>query len=120
MRNQLLEVLSEEYVIAARARGLPERRVVLKHALRNALIPIVTLYGLALPFLLRGAVLIEKIFAWPGMGSLAVEAIAARDYPIILATGMMAAVLVVLGNLLADISYALVDPRVSFDGTRKA
>jgi len=120
MRHQLLEVLSEEYVIAARARGLSERRVVLKHALRNALIPIVTLYGLALPFLLGGAVLIEKIFAWPGMGSLAVEAIAARDYPIILATGMMAAVLVVLGNLLADISYALVDPRVSFDGTRKA
>jgi len=120
MRNQLLEVLSEEYVLAARARGLPETSVILKHALRNALIPIVTLYGLALPFLLGGAVLIEKVFAWPGMGLLAVEAIGARDYPIILATSMMAAVLVVLGNLLADIAYALVDPRVSFDATRKA
>jgi len=112
--------MGSEFVKFARIKGVPEDTVIWKHALRNALIPIVTLYGLALPFLLGGAVLIEKIFAWPGMGSLAVEAIAARDYPIILATGMMAAVLVVLGNLLADISYALVDPRVSFDGTRRA
>jgi peptide/nickel transport system permease protein len=120
MRNQLLEVLGKEYVLAARARGLPESSVILKHALRNALIPIVTIYGLALPFLLGGAVLIERVFAWPGMGSLAVEAIGARDYPIILATSMMAAVLVVLGNLLADITYSLVDPRVSFDAGRQA
>ncbi len=119
MRNQLLGVLSEEYVLAARARGLPETSVILKHALRNALIPIVTIYGLALPFLLGGAVLIEKVFAWPGMGLLAVEAIEARDYPIILATSMIAAVLVVLGNLLADVAYALIDPRVSFDATRR-
>lgn len=118
MRNQLLEVLSEEYVVAARARGLAETSVILKHALRNALIPIVTLYGLALPFLLGGAVLIEEVFAWPGMGLLAVEAIGGRDYPIILATSMMAAVLVVVGNLLADITYALVDPRISFDAKR--
>ena len=120
MRNRLLEVLSEEYIVAARARGLSERVVVLKHALRNALIPIITLYGLALPFLLGGAVLIEKVFAWPGMGLLAVEAIEARDYPIILATSMIAAILVVLGNLLADVVYALVDPRVSFNATRQA
>ena len=120
MRNQLLEVLNEEYVIAARARGLPERRVILKHALRNALIPIVTIYGLQLPFVLGGAVLIEKVFAWPGMGLLSVEAIEARDYPIILATSMIAAVLVVLGNLLADVTYALVDPRVSFGATKQA
>jgi peptide/nickel transport system permease protein len=114
MRNQLLEVLSEEYILAARARGLKERTVILKHALRNALIPIITIYGLSLPFLLGGAVLIEKVFAWPGMGLLAVDAIGARDYPIILATSMIAAVLVVLGNLLADLTYALVDPRVSY------
>ncbi len=119
MRNRLLEVLSEEYVLAARARGLRERTVILKHALRNALIPIVTIYGLSLPFLLGGAVLIEKVFAWPGMGLLAVGAVTARDYPVILATSMMAAVLVVLGNLLADVSYALVDPRVSY-GEEKA
>lgn len=115
MRNRLLEVLSEDYVLAARARGLPERRVILKHALRNALIPILTIYGLSLPFLLGGAVLIEQVFAWPGMGLLAVEAVGARDYPVILATSMIAAVLVVLGNLLADVTYAMVDPRVSYD-----
>lgn len=119
MRNKLLDVLSEEYVLAARARGLSEHVVIL-HALRNALIPIVTIYGLALPFLLGGAVLIEKVFAWPGMGLLAVEAIGARDYPVILATSMIAAVLVVLGNLLADVTYALVDPRVSYGGKRLA
>jgi peptide/nickel transport system permease protein len=120
MRNRLLEVLSEEYVLAARARGLRERAVILRHAVRNALIPIVTLYGLSLPFLLGGAVLIERVFAWPGMGLLSVEAIGARDYPIILATTMIAAVLVVLGNLLADVTYAIVDPRVSYDARRRA
>ncbi len=115
MRNRLLEVLSEDYVLAARARGLKERTVILKHALRNALIPILTIYGLALPFLLGGAVLIEKVFAWPGMGLLAVEAVNGRDYPVILATSMIAAVLVVLGNLLADVAYAIADPRVSYE-----
>ena len=120
MRNKLLDVLSEEYVVGARARGLSERAVILRHALRNALIPIVTIYGLALPFLLGGAVLIEKVFAWPGMGLLAIEAIGARDYPIILATSMIAAILVVLGNLIADVTYALVDPRVSYGGKRLA
>ena len=120
MRNRLLEVLSEDYVLAARARGLKERTVILKHALRNALIPILTIYGLALPFLLGGAVLIEKVFAWPGMGLLAVEAVNGRDYPVILATSMIAAVLVVLGNLLADVTYAIADPRVSYEKQRPA
>ena len=120
MRNKLLDVLSEEYVVGARARGLSERAVILRHALRNALIPIVTIYGLALPFLLGGAVLIEKVFAWPGMGLLAIEAIGARDYPVILATSMIAAILVVMGNLIADVTYSLVDPRVSYGGKRLA
>lgn len=119
MRNRLLEVLSEEYVLAARARGLREKTVILKHALRNAMIPIITIYGMALPFLLGGAVLIENVFAWPGMGTLAVEAVNGRDYPLILATTMMAAVLVVIGNLLADVLYAVVDPRVSYGDRRK-
>ncbi|MFQ5671299.1 MAG: ABC transporter permease [Acidobacteriota bacterium] len=119
MRSRLLEVLSEEYILAARGRGLRERTVLLNHALRNALIPILTLYGMSLPFLLGGAVLIEKVFAWPGMGLLAVEAIGGRDFPVILATTMMAAVLVVIGNLLADVSYAIVDPRVSYGGQGK-
>ncbi len=89
--------------------------MILKHALRNALIPIVTIYGLSLPFLLGGAVIIETIFAWPGMGRLAVSAIQARDYPVILATTMVAAVLTVIGNLVADVTYAVVDPRVSYE-----
>jgi len=119
MRSRLLEVLSEEYIIAARARGLKEKTVILKHALRNAMIPIITIYGMSLPFLFGGAVLIEKVFAWPGMGLLAVEAVSNRDYPLVLAITMISAVLVILGNLLADITYALVDPRVSYAEKRK-
>jgi len=119
MRSRLLEVLSEEYILAARARGLKEKVVILKHALRNAMIPIITIYGMSLPYLFGGAVLIEKVFAWPGMGLLAVEAVSNRDYPLILAITMISAVLVILGNLLADITYALADPRVSYAEKRK-
>jgi len=115
LRSRLLEVLSEEFILAARARGLKERTVIFGHALKNALIPVITIYGMSLPFLLGGAVLIESIFSWPGMGSLAIEAVQNRDYPLILATTMMGAILVVLGNLLADIAYTIVDPRVSYD-----
>jgi peptide/nickel transport system permease protein len=120
MRNRLLEVLSEEYVLAARARGLREKTVILKHALRNAMIPILTIYGMSIPFLLGGAVLIENVFAWPGLGKLGVEAVGGRDYPVIMATTMMSAVLVVLGNLMADITYAAVDPRISFEQKKPA
>ena len=119
MRNKLLEVLNEEYIMAARARGFREKTVIVKHALRNAMIPIVTIYGMSLPFLLGGATIIETIFAWPGMGRLTVSAVGGRDYPIIMATVMIAAVLTVLGNLLADITYAAVDPRVSYDAPRR-
>jgi peptide/nickel transport system permease protein len=119
MRNKLLDVLNEEYIMAARARGFREHTVIVKHALRNALIPIVTIYGMSLPFLLGGATIIEKIFAWPGMGRLTVDAVGGRDYPIIMATVTIAAVLTVLGNLLADITYAAVDPRVSYDAPRR-
>lgn len=120
MRSRLLEVLSEEYILAARARGLREKTVILKHALRNAMIPILTIYGMSLPFLLGGAVLIENVFAWPGMGLLATEAVGTRDYPVILATTMMAAVLVILGNLLADVTYSIVDPRISLGEEKPA
>jgi peptide/nickel transport system permease protein len=119
MRNKLLEVLNEEYIMAARARGFREKTVIAKHALRNAMIPIVTIYGMSLPFLLGGATIIETIFAWPGMGRLTVGAVGGRDYPIIMATVTIAAVLTVLGNLLADITYAAVDPRVSYDAPRR-
>lgn len=115
VRSRLLEVLSEDFILAARARGIKEKAVIFKHALKNALIPVITIYGMSLPFLLGGSVLIESIFSWPGMGNLAVEAVQNRDYPLILATTMMGAILVVLGNLLADIFYAIVDPRVSYD-----
>jgi len=115
LRSRLLEVLSEEFILAARARGIKEKTVIFSHALKNAMIPIITIYGMSLPFLLGGSVLIESVFSWPGMGSLAIEAVQNRDYPLILATTMMGAILVVLGNLLADIMYAVVDPRVSYD-----
>lgn len=82
------------------------------------MMPIITIYGLELPFLVGGAVVVEKVFAWPGIGALAIDAVAARDYPVILATSLIAAVLVIAGNLLADVMYAVVDPRVSLDGKR--
>ena len=119
MRNRLLEVLNEEYIVAARARGFGEKTVIVKHALRNALIPIITIQGMNLPFLLGGATVIEMIFAWPGMGRLTVGAVAGRDYPLIMATTTIAALLTVFGNLLADIMYAAVDPRVSYDAPRR-
>ena len=112
MRGSLLEVIRQDYIRTARAKGLSERVVVFKHGLRNALIPIVTLTGLYLPFLLGGSVITETIFAWPGMGRVAVGAIFARDYPVVLAVNLIAAVMVVMGNLLADITYSVLDPRI--------
>jgi peptide/nickel transport system permease protein len=116
VRNSVAEVLSQDYILAARARGLPERIVQWKHGLRNGLLPVITLAGLSLPFLLGGAVVVEVVFAWPGMGRIAVEAIWARDYPVIMATTVLAALMVVLGNLLADLLYAWADPRVRLTG----
>jgi len=119
MRSRLLEVLNEEYIVAARAQGFREKTVIVKHALRNALIPIITIFGMELPFLLGGATVIETIFAWPGMGRMMVNATNGRDYPLIMASMTIAAVLTVLGNLLADITYAAVDPRVSYDAPQR-
>jgi peptide/nickel transport system permease protein len=112
MRGSMLEVIHQDFIRTARAKGLSERTVIFKHALRNALIPIITLVGLYLPFLLSGAVLVETIFAWPGMGRAIVEAILARDYPMVMATSFVIAAIVVLGNLLSDVLYAVVDPRI--------
>ncbi|MCH7530184.1 MAG: ABC transporter permease [Gemmatimonadetes bacterium] len=112
MRGSMLDVIRQDYVRTARAKGLPESSVIFKHALRNALIPIVTLLGLYIPVLFSGAVLIEHVFAWPGMGRLMVDAIASRDYPLVMACSFIFAILVVLGNLLADVLYAVVDPRI--------
>ena len=115
-RAAMLEVIRQDYVRTARAKGLGERRVLLVHALRNALLPFITLFGLAFPFLLTGAVLVETVFSWPGMGRLAVNAILQRDYPVVTATALVASAMVVLGNLLADLLYAGADPRIRVAG----
>lgn len=111
-RAAMLEVASQDYVRTARAKGVPERRVVLRHQLRNALLSFITRFGLAFPFLLTGAVLIETIFAWPGMGRLAFNAILTRDHTLVTATALIASTVVVLGNLLADVLLELADPRL--------
>jgi peptide/nickel transport system permease protein len=112
MRSGMLEQIRQDYVRTARAKGLSEKVVVFKHAMRNALIPVITLLGLYLPFLVGGSVLIETIFAWPGMGRLIIQAIFQRDYPVVLAIAFVSSIMVILGNLLADILYSVVDPRV--------
>jgi len=112
VRNGLIEVLSQDYVRAARARGLSPGRVLWVHALPNALGPVVQGFGVVLPSLLSGALIIEAIFAWPGVGRVAYRAILSRDYPMVLATTALAAALVVLGSLLADLLHAWLDPRV--------
>lgn len=115
-RAAMLEVIRQDYVRTARAKGLRERRVLLVHALRNALLPFITLFGLAFPFLLTGAVLIETVFAWPGMGRLAVSAIFQRDYPVVTGAALVTSAMVVLGNLIADVLYAIADPRIRVRG----
>lgn len=114
-RAAMLEVLNQDFIRTARAKGLPEKAVIFKHALRNALIPIVTILGLSLPDLFGGAFIIETIFAWPGMGRLGVQAIFQRNYPVIMGIVMFSALLIVIGNLIADLCYAWVDPRIRYE-----
>ena len=112
VRSQMLEVEGQDYVRTAWAKGLPEETVHYKHALRNALLPFVTMFGLILPGLIGGSVIIESIFSWPGMGRMAYEAILARDYPVILTINFVSAVLVLLGTFVSDVLYMAVDPRI--------
>jgi peptide/nickel transport system permease protein len=114
MRASMLEVLHQDYVRTAKAKGLPGRVVNYKHALRNAILPIITLVALQTPQLVSGAIITEGIFSWPGMGLLAFQATVDRDYPVILGVVMLVAVLTVFFNLLADIAYAVVDPRIRY------
>ena len=114
-RASMLEVIRQDFVRTARAKGLPERVVVMKHALRNGLIPVITLLGLLLPFLFSGTVFIESVFAWPGMGKLLVDGILERDYPVVMGASLIFANMVVIGNLIADLLYAVVDPRIRYD-----
>ncbi|MDH3732154.1 MAG: ABC transporter permease, partial [Gemmatimonadota bacterium] len=114
MRAQTLETLDQDYVRTARAKGLSERRVILAHAVRNALLPIISLVGLFLPLLFGGAVVVEYIFSWPGMGRLMYDAILARDYPLVMAASFLFAALVIIANLVADVLYAVADPRIRY------
>lgn len=114
MRAGMLDVKSAEYVMAARARGLPEKKVIYNHAIRNALIPIITILGLSIPGLLGGSVIFETIFAIPGMGRLFFESAMSRDYPTIMGLLVLSSILTLIGNLIADIAYAWVDPRIRY------
>ncbi len=114
LRSSVLETLGQDYVRTARAKGLPRRRVLNRHVLRNSMIPIVTLMGLDLPALFSGAVITESIFGWPGMGRLFLAALNNRDYPLQMAGLMISASLLILGNLLADLTYAALDPRIRY------
>jgi peptide/nickel transport system permease protein len=114
MRSSLLEILGTEYVKQARAKGLSERAVVWRHAVRNALSPQLTSFGLTLAFAITGAVLVETVFSWPGLGQLAYQAMLSRDYPLIQGTVLLVAVLVVGANFLVDVLYAYVDPRIKY------
>jgi ABC-type dipeptide/oligopeptide/nickel transport system permease component len=113
-RSVMLEVLSQDYVRTARAKGLRERLVIGKHALKNALIPLVTVAGMQFGFLIGGTVIIETVFAWPGVGRLVVQAIFSRDYPLVQATVLVLAVLFVLINLITDLIYLYLDPQISY------
>jgi len=113
-RSSILEVLREDYIRTARAKGLSERVVLYKHALRNAMIPIVTIIGFSLPALIGGSVLVETIFAWPGLGRLAVTAITRRDYAIVMAVQLVIACSTLLANILVDVVYAIIDPRITY------
>jgi peptide/nickel transport system permease protein len=116
MRSSMLEVVNQDYIRTARAKGVPERQILLRHALRNALLPMITITGLHVPTLLSGALVTETVFTWPGMGRLFLDSIGYRDYPVVMGILMFTAVLVLLGSLLADLLYGVADPRVSRSG----
>lgn len=111
-RSSMIEVLTNDYIRTAKAKGLSDRKVKYKHALRNAIIPVITLFGLSIPTLFGGAYITETIFNWPGMGSLGIQSITAREYPVIMGLNLFTSLLVLLGNLTADILYAVVDPKI--------
>lgn len=114
-RASMLEVMRQDYVTVARAKGLKEWRIIAGHSFRNALLPLITVIGLSLPSLLGGSVVIESIFGWPGLGTYSISAVTQRDYPVIMGINFIAAVLVLLSNLLADVAYAFVDPRIRYE-----
>jgi peptide/nickel transport system permease protein len=114
VRSSTIEAIGEDYVRTARAKGLPERAILSRHVLRNALTPFVTVVSIDIPLYLTGAVLVETVFSWPGMGRLFFDSLDSRDYPVLMGILMLGAVLIVIGNLIADVIYALLDPRISY------
>ncbi|WP_028575635.1 ABC transporter permease [Desulfonatronovibrio hydrogenovorans] len=118
MRTSMLEVLRQDYILTARAKGLPTRIVVFKHAMRNALMPVITILGLSVPTLIGGSVIVESIFSLPGLGQLFYQSVLARDYPLIMGNLVLVSVLTLAGNLLADLGYALADPRIRLGAGR--
>ena len=114
VRASMLESLNQDYVRTAKAKGLPNRSVTFKHALRNALLPVVTNVGLEIPFLFTGAIVTESIFSWPGVGRLYIEAVRTFDYTILMGILFVTAIIVVVANLIADILYAVIDPRIKY------
>ena len=115
MRGSLLDVLGEDYVEFARSKGLPERKVIYKHAMRNAINPLITMLGFNFAGILGGSVIIEQIFAWPGMGRLVYQALLQQDYYVVMASVVISVIMLVIGNLLGDIILALVDPRIRLE-----
>ncbi|MDF0728617.1 ABC transporter permease [Cytobacillus sp. S13-E01] len=113
-RTSMLEVVKQDYMRTARAKGFKQNKVVYKHGLRNGLIPVITIFGLMLPGFIGGSVIVESVFAWPGIGKLFIDSSFQRDYPVIMALTVISAVFVVIGNLLADILYAVFDPRIEY------
>ncbi len=116
VRNSMVEVINQDYVRTARAKGLKEKKVIYKHAFKNAQIPLVTLLGMYIPTLFSGATILESVFVWPGIGKILIDSINQRDTSLTTACLVFSAILMILGNLLSDICYSVVDPRVKVDG----
>lgn len=114
-RSSMLEVVRQDYIVTARSKGLSEFTVTLRHALRNSLLPVITILGLRIPSLFGGAIIIETIFNWPGMGTLYMDGVTTRDYPLIMSMVLISAVVIVVSNLVTDVTYAFIDPRVRYD-----
>ncbi|WP_418459149.1 ABC transporter permease [Brucella intermedia] len=113
MRSSMLDVINQDYIRTARAKGMSERTILIRHAMRNALLPMITIIGIQLPTLLSGALVTETVFTWPGMGRLFMDSISYRDYPVVMGILMFSAIIVLLGSLIADILYSVADPRIS-------
>jgi peptide/nickel transport system permease protein len=114
-RSSFLEVFRQDYITVAEAKGLPQRVVILRHAAKNAVIPLITVIGLQLPLLFGGSFIIETIFAWPGMGKLLYDAIFQRDYPVVMGVTLIIGIVILLSNLAADVAYAYADPRIRYE-----